>query len=189
MPSVSMEGAKATAVFVVIVALAVLFLAGHYTVLDREKATLDKQLSDARAEKATLDNLKRQVEEFEKKKQLLTRKINIIEALKKNQTGPVTMLNALATTVESSGTLWLTSFTNDGAKISVDGVAGNVNTVADFITNLKRSGYFKNVEIQQSYEDDTKAISTFVFSITAEIAGSEPPAGTAPAAPPAGAKT
>jgi len=192
MPSVSMEGAKATALFVIIVLAAVAVLGVHYTRLNSEYTRLNEDLRKAEAEKRRLQAVKAQFDENVTKKQLLTRKHDIIAALTRNQTGPVTMLNALAATVESSGTLWLTSFTNDGSKVSLDGVAGNVTTVADFITNLKRSGYFKNVEIKESYEDDTKVVSTFVFSITADIAGAEPPAPAAtraPGASPPGAKS
>ncbi len=194
MPSVSVEGAKATVVFVIIVVAAVAALGVHYTMLSSENTTLNEELRKAEAEKRRLQAVKEQVDAFEKKKALLTKKINIIEALKRNQTGPVTMLNALANTVQSSGTLWLTSFTNDGNKIAVNGIAGNVNTVADFITNLKRSGYFKNVEIAQSYEEETSGVSTFVFTISAEVAPPEPPPASPGApgagpAPPAGAKS
>ncbi len=184
MPSVSVEGAKATALFVVIALLAVGWIGFRYTTLTSENARLNEDLRKAQAEKQRLQAVKEQVDAFEKKKQLLTKKINIIETLKRNQTGPVTMLNALANTVQSSGTLWLTSFTNDGTKIAVNGIAGNVNTVADFITNLKRSSYFKNVEIAQSYEEETPGGgSTFVFTISADVAPPEaPPATGTPAA-------
>lgn len=192
MPSVSMEGAKATALFVIMVLAAVGWLGFRFTYLTRENVKLRADLDTAQAEQRRLQAVKVQVNELEKKKQLLNRKISIIEDLKNKQTGPVTMLNALAATVESSGTIWLTSFTNDGSKVSLDGVAGNVTTVADFITNLKRSGYFTNVEIKESYEDDTKSVSTFVFSITADIGGAAAPAPASPGAPgtrPPGAKT
>lgn len=182
MPSVSMEGAKATILFAIIVLAAVAVLGVHYTMLQSENARLQEELAKAQREQQRLQAVKTQVDQYTKKSAELNRKIEIIEALKKNQTGPVTMLNALATTVENSGTVWLTSFTNDGVKISLDGIAGNVNTVADFITNLKRSGYFKNVEIRESYEDDSKAIPTFVFSISADIESATPVAVGAPAA-------
>lgn len=178
MPSVSVEGAKATALLVVILAVAVALLAGHYYKLTNEKAQLDKELAAAETEKARLAQVKTAYEEFQKRTQLLSRRINIIEGLKKAQTGPVTLLSTLANTVEASGPLWLTSFGNEGARINLEGVANSVNTVADFITNLKRCGQFKNVEIKETYEDSQlKDVSTFFFSVSAELVAAQPAGG------------
>jgi Tfp pilus assembly protein PilN len=170
MPSISMEGAKATALFVVILALAVLGLAGHYWMLNSEKVKLDDEMKMAEAEKARLARVKAEYEQFQKATQALERRINIIEGLKRAQTGPVTLLNTLAATVESSGPIWLTSFDAEANKITMAGVANSVNTVADFITNLKNCGQFKNVEIKESYQDaSSKQVMMFLFSITADV--------------------
>lgn len=171
MPSISMEGAKATALFVVILALAVLGLAGHYWMLSSEKVKLEDEMKMAEAEKARLARVKAEYEQFQKATQALQRRINIIEGLKKAQTGPVTLLSTLAATVESSGPIWLTSFdADDKNKITMAGVANSVNTVADFITNLKNCGQFKNVEIKESYQDaSSKQVMMFLFSITADV--------------------
>jgi Tfp pilus assembly protein PilN len=170
MPSISMEGAKATALFVVILALAVLGLAGHYWMLSSEKVKLEDEMKMAEAEKARLARVKAEYEQFQKATQALQRRINIIEGLKKAQTGPVTLLNTLAATVESSGPIWLTSFDAEANKITMAGVANSVNTVADFITNLKNCGQFKNVEIKESYQDaSSKQVTMFLFSITADV--------------------
>ena len=36
----------------------------------------------------------------------------------------------------------------------IDGEAGSINAVANFITQLKRSGYFDKVEIKNAKEND-----------------------------------
>lgn len=177
MPSVSMEGARSTAVFVIVFVLAIGALFAHYTMLNGEADRLAEELRQVEAEKQRLSRVKAEVDEFEKKKTYYTNRINIIDKLKEYRSGPVTLLNALANTVESSGTLWLTSFDNNGQRINLSGVAANVNTVADFITNLKNSGHFRNVEIRDSYQDDRyKDMMTFVFRISAELAPATPPA-------------
>jgi Tfp pilus assembly protein PilN len=176
MPTISMEGAKATMLCVAIVALAVLALGYDYWRVTGEKAALDKALGEAQAESKRLARVKTEYDQFQTATQALEKRINIIEGLKKSQTGPVTLLNTIASTVESSGPLWLTSFDNSGDKITMTGTADNVNTVADFITKLRTCGQFKNVEIKESYQDNSiKDVPTFYFSITAELA-------TAPAA-------
>ena len=172
------EGAKLTALFVVILALGVGLLGMHYMSLTNEKKILDDRMAKAEKEKVRLASVKTELDQFEKRKQLYLKQINIIEGLKQNQTGPVTLLNTVANTVRASDQLWLTNFKNDGAKVSIDGIAGSVNTVADFISSLKRSGQFKNVEIKEAIQDDKiKELTTFVFSITAERADIAPSGG------------
>jgi len=62
----------------------------------------------------------------------------------------------------------------------MDGASASVNSVANFITALKRSGYFQKVEIKETKQEDKVAgIQTFVFQMTAEIS----PPQSAPVAP------
>ena len=80
-------------------------------------------------------------------------------------------MNALANTVTRTDTLWLTSMERSGNVLSVQGTAGSINAVANFITQMKNSGYFNEIEIKGSVQDarDT-SIQTFNFTLTAEFA-------------------
>jgi Tfp pilus assembly protein PilN len=62
----------------------------------------------------------------------------------------------------------------------MEGAAASVNSVANFITALKRSGYFQKVEIKETKQDEkTTGIQTFLFQMSAEIS----PPQLAPIAP------
>ena len=170
-PSVSVEGAKLTFLLVIFLVAALVVLIVDWQRIASQKSELDTRMVAAQKEKADLAGVKVEVEKAKRKKQELERQIQIIEALKERRTGPVNLLNTLVNTVDLSEHLWLTSFVSKDNTISMNGVANSVNTVADFITNLKSSGRFKSVEIQQSYqEDQIKGFPTFVFSINAEWA-------------------
>ncbi len=169
-PSVSLEGAKLTVMFLVIVGLGLGALFVHWSILQKENKRLTDQQQQEQARKDKLAGIKTEYERFEKQQQILVKQGNILEGLRKNQSGPVTLLNTVANTVVASDQVWLTSFENDGLKVAIDGVAVSVNSVADFITNLKRTGQFKTIEIKESYQDDRfKDLPTFVFSIAAEL--------------------
>jgi Tfp pilus assembly protein PilN len=75
--------------------------------------------------------------------------------------------------------------------LTIDGASASVNGVANFITALKRSGYFSNIEIKESKQDEkASAVQTFTFEILAQITppGAPAPATTArPASAPAAA--
>jgi len=91
--------------------------------------------------------------------------------LQRNRTGGQELLNALANTVSRTDTLWLTSLERNGNGLTLQGTAGSINAVANFITQLKNSGYFDAIEIKESQQDtkDT-TIQTFNFSLTAQFA-------------------
>ena len=122
-------------------------------------------------EKARLEQLKAQVDEFERQKVVLQQRINIIEELQRNRTGGQELLDALANTVVRTDTLWLTSFTRSGNGLTIIGTAGSINAVANFITQLEHSGYFNQIEIKESTQDTKNtAIQTFTFTLTAQFA-------------------
>jgi Tfp pilus assembly protein PilN len=121
-------------------------------------------------EKARLEQLKAQVDEFERQKAVLQQRINIIEALQRNRTGGQELLDALANTVIRTDTLWLTSLSRQGNALTILGTAGSINAVANFITQLEHSGYFNQIEIKESVQDTkNSAVQTFTFSLTAQF--------------------
>ena len=143
------------------------------------------------AQKADLEQTKLQVEAFEKQKVVLQQRVATIEQLQRDRTGGQELLDMVANTVSRTENLWLTEMTRKGNTLAIEGSSASINSVANFITALKRSGYFSKVEIKESKQDEKNlGVQTFVFQISAEI--TPPPAVQArPAssvAPPATAK-
>ncbi len=141
------------------------------TQLNEENARI-KQLQ---AQKTELEQIKLQVEAFEKQKQVLQQRVSTIEQLQRDRTGGQELLDQIANTVSRAENLWLISMTKKGSSVTMEGAAASLNSVANFITALKRSGYFQKIEIKESKQDDKNtAIQTFLFTIDAEIAPSGP---------------
>ena len=134
-----------------------------------------------RAEKASLQQIKQEVDRFEAQKTVLQQRIDVIETLQKNRTGGQELLEMVASTVVHVDSIWLTSLNRTGNSIELQGESASINSVANFITQLKRSGYFDNVEIKSAAEDDiVPSVETYNFSMSASIA-------TTPAAAPGAA--
>ena len=160
--------------------------------------TWQKQLNEENArikvltaQKADLEQTKLQVEAFEKQKVVLQQRVATIEQLQRDRTGGQELLDMVANTVSRTENLWLTEMTRKGNTLAMEGSSASINSVANFITALKRSGYFQKVEIKETKQDDKNlAVQTFLFQISAEI--TPPPAVQArpasSAAPPATAK-
>jgi Tfp pilus assembly protein PilN len=179
-------GAALPLVFIgagVVLGLLVLFYFYHswQTQLEGEK----KRIQQLQAQKTDLENIKQQVDAFEKQKQVLQQRVSTIEQLQRDRTGGQELLDQVANTVSRAENLWLISMTKKGSTISMDGAAASLNSVANFITALKRSGYFQKVEIKDSKQDEKNTnVQTFLFTITADIAPATGPV-AAPGAKPA----
>jgi type IV pilus assembly protein PilN len=157
-----------------------LILVLHYWSLGRDIQAINRNIAIQQREKDRLATLKQQVEAFEVQKRVLQQRIDVIETLRRNQAGPVQLLDALGATVNRTELLWLTQLKQSGNQLTINGMAGSNHAVANFITNLKRSGFFQNVEIKESKQDERRPnVTAFVFSVTCEFVPPQP-AGAAP---------
>jgi type IV pilus assembly protein PilN len=145
------------------------------------------KIKQLQTQKTDLEQVKLQVEAFEKQKAVLQQRVSTIEQLQRDRTGGQELLDQIAGTVSRTENLWLTSMVKKDNNLTLEGASASVNGVANFITALKRSGYFSNIEIKESKQDDkSTAVQTFNFSISAQIT---PPNSSATAAKPASAPT
>jgi Tfp pilus assembly protein PilN len=161
-------------------ALGVLALFLLYLSWQKQLNEENARIKQLQAQKADLEQIKRQVDTFEAQKKILTQRVQTIEQLQRDRTGAQELLDEIASTVSRTENLWLITMTRKGNNLSMEGASGSVNSVANFITALKRSGYFQKVEIKETKQEDKVAgIQTFVFQMTAEIS----PPQSAPVAP------
>src|ERR1700741_4162 len=146
----------------------------------------NNRIKQGQAQKTELEQIKLQVEAFEKQKQVLQQRVGTIEQLQRDRTGGQELLDQVANTVSRAENLWLTSMSKKGSAVTLEGASASINSVANFITALKRSGYFQKIEIKDAKQDDRNAsVQTFLFTINAEIAPNGPEAQAKPANNPA----
>jgi type IV pilus assembly protein PilN len=169
-------GAALPLLFVVIGAVVgILVLGYYYHSLQTQLNDENKKIKTLTAQKTELESIKQQVEAFEKQKATLQQRVGIIEQLQRDRTGGQELLDMIANTVSRTENLWLSSLTRKGNALALEGSSATLNSVANFITALKRSGYFQKVEIKESRQDEKNiAIQTFTFQISAEVAPQQP---------------
>jgi Tfp pilus assembly protein PilN len=112
-------------------------------------ATGTEKRAKLRIEEARLKSLQKEIEKFEKLKQMRQARIDVIEKLKENQTGPVVLLNTVIQSIPQDGSLWLTNLTQKDDRIKLVGFTQNTDVIPDFMSNLAASGYFKAVDLEQ----------------------------------------
>jgi Tfp pilus assembly protein PilN len=148
------------------VVLGLAFLTFLYLTWQKQLNEENRRITQLSAEKTQLEQIKQQVDSFQKQKGVLQQRV-------------------------STENLWLTNVTRKGNTLTMQGSSASINAVANFITALKRSGYFQKVEIKESKQDDRNtAVQTYTFEISAEITPpqavqSKPASAPVPAAPPA----
>lgn len=170
--AVPLEATVQILFLVVAVALASVILGVTYFQQKRELDSTNKKILALRAEKQSLQQIKQDVDRFQSQKAVLQQRINVIETLQKNRTGAQQLLQMVASTVVQVDSLWLTSLDRQGNSLSIEGEAGSIDAVANFLTQMKRSGYFDQIQLKDAKENDIlPSVQTFSFSMTASIAG------------------
>lgn len=158
-----------TGVLVVLLLLAVAGNYFYYWSLGKQAVTLKQKMADANRENLRLAEVKAKYLELEKQKDIYERRVNLIHQLQDNRSGPATLLTTISDTVNKTDAVWLNIMKEDGNNIQMEGVALSVDAVASLMHNLKRSGYFKNIEIKDTYQDDiVKDMAAFVFILVCE---------------------
>jgi Tfp pilus assembly protein PilN len=137
--------------------------------LDRQAQSIDAKMKVAEQTNRELSDVKAKYLERQKEADNYKRRVDVIDQLRKGQSGPVELLNTIASTVNGTEAVWFNTMKDQGANISIEGMALSTDAVANLIANLQKTGYFKNIEIKETYQDDTvKDMQAFQFTLTCE---------------------
>ncbi len=168
--AVPLESTVSALMALAALALAFIILFVQYVRMGQELDATNQKIRALQAEKARLQQVAQEVEQYQREMAVLQQHIDVIETLQKNRTGGQELLSMVANTVVRTDALWLTKLARKGNSLEIEGKAGSVNAVANFITQLKRSGFFGKVEIKEAKENDANpAVALFDFSMSAEV--------------------
>jgi type IV pilus assembly protein PilN len=171
--AVGAGGGMQNALLAAILLLSLLFVGYRWMSLGRQKRDWEEKNRVADAELVRLAEVRKKGEEYQRQRDQLERKVNLITQLKKNQAVPVHILDQISRNLPDF--LWLDSMSESGAHtLSIRGKATNYNAVANFYNNLAASTWFKNVT-QGTVQEVPEGVS---FSLTCEFV---PPKDEAPA--------
>jgi Tfp pilus assembly protein PilN len=157
-----------------LVGMLLLLLAGganwwYYKGLNDASTKLQADLTKAKAENATLASAKTRYQERQKQFDLYDHRVKVIHQLQESQTGPLDLMNTIAGTVNGTDAVWLATMNEDGNNINLTGTALSATAVANLLSNLKKTNYFKTVEIKETYQDESvKDLQAFQFTIVCE---------------------
>jgi type IV pilus assembly protein PilN len=138
--------------------------------LSRNISELNAKIEDAQAELTKLQAIVKQVNAMKQELDKLEAKMDIIAMLELNRAGPVRIMDALTSLVVAEK-MWLTSLTEEGGQMSLAGVAMDNKTIADFMTRIEKSPYFKVVDLISSKQVELKKdkVKFKEFTITCRL--------------------
>ena len=146
---------------------------GYWYHLDQEKKSIEVQMRVAEQKNRELADIKVRYMERQRQAELYKRRVDVIDQLRNNQSGPVNLLSMIGDTVNGTEAVWLNSMQDQGASVAIDGTALSSDAVANLISNLQKTGFFRNIEIKESYQDENvKDMQAFQFTLTCEKAKS-----------------
>src|SRR5208337_4584763 len=127
---------------------------GYWYQLDREKKSIEVQTRIAEQKNRTLSDIKVRYLERQRQAEAYKRRVDVIDQLRAGQSnGTVNLLSTIADTVNGTEAVWLNSMQDQGASVAIDGTALSSDAVANLISNLQKTGFFRNIEIKESYQD------------------------------------
>jgi len=136
-------GQKLTLGCSLILIVTAVLIGWRYWAVTKESARLDQEIEKAQKETVRLHSIITQVQQFEQRKAQLQQRVTLIEQLRKEQTGPVHILDQVSRALPSM--MWLTDLkeTATANEILIEGRCLNDTIIADFVANLEGSGYFE----------------------------------------------
>jgi len=142
---------------------------GYWYGLDRQEKSIATQMAAAQQKNRELSDVKAKYLERQTQANNYKRRVDVIDSLRAAQAGPVNLLAMLGETVNGTEAVWLKSMDDTGASVNLEGMALSTDAVANLIANLQKTGFFKTVEIKETYQDDQiKDMQAFQFTLTCE---------------------
>lgn len=156
----------------VVLVVAGLFNLGYWYRLDHQSKAIAANMKVAEQKNRELADVKARFLERQKQADNYKRRVDVIDGLRASATqsgGPVSLMAMLGETVNNTEAVWLSKMDDLGPNVSLEGTALSADAVANLIANLQKTGYFKNVEIKETYQDErVKDMQAFQFTLTCE---------------------
>ena len=149
---------------------AVLIIGWRYWSLDQDSKRLDTEIAGAQAETARLKVVLSEIQKFEQRSAQLQERVSLIEQLRRDQTGPVHLLDEISRALPPM--LWLTDVKQsaNANEVVIDGRCITLTGLSDFVGNLEQSGYFKrSIEIVSTQTETLPTGELVRFSIRAQF--------------------
>jgi type IV pilus assembly protein PilN len=124
----------------------------------------EKKISDLKVKIGEIDNIKKLQDD-------VRRKLDVLNQLRKNKTGPARRLANICDSVPEK--VWLTKYIESSTTTSIAGIAYNEELIADLMRNLMATGDFDAVELQVSEQHEVVGVKAKKFELLCLLKASQ----------------
>ncbi len=133
-------------VFVLSLVFVLVVMGWYFMKLSSTLKDRKKEEAQIKVELAGYKKTIERINSLEKKIAEIRKKLDVIKDLEKKKTGPVLLLDQIASAVPKEK-LWLTSLVEKQGKLTLNGTAMDNETVAVFMTNLEKAELISAVDL------------------------------------------
>lgn len=162
--SISLPAFNLGLLFGIVYLAAVLGIGGYWWTLKLTESRLRSDMDLARKEIQVLTAKIGQENKMKEMAAELRKRIAVIETLTKNQARTIQLVDTFANAVPPD--LWITLMEEKNAALKITGAAASSVAVSNFMTNLRNSGKFKDIDIVVSRQDLARATPQVTFEVT-----------------------
>lgn len=138
---------------------------------------LNSRIDDLKRDKAAKEARKKEqekqleeVKNVEAERKLVQERIAIIDQLKKNQTGPVRLLDEVSRMLPPG--VNLTSMVEKSGQVDLTGTAFTNNELVKFIDNLKGNSYFSDIYLLETKQSQSEGVEIYQYKMQFKFKGS-----------------
>jgi len=158
---------KELVILILSVALLFVLLVVIQRITDKEMEDTLVQISETKKEINYYKSLMTEVTKAKEAQKILQDKLNIINSLRKGKASPARVLDELS--IDKPEKIQLESLKKEGSRLGIEGIALDDETVANFMTNLRKSKLFKNVDLIVTEQTELNKIKLKKFVLSCEI--------------------
>ncbi len=151
---------------------------GIYSITMAKIKSTQEEISNSEREIEVLKKKIGEINDIKKLQDDVKKKLDILDQLRRNNTGPAIRFAKLSDSVPDK--VWLTKYTENGDNVSIGGVAFTEDLIAELMRNLQATNEFQNIELgvseQMSIKDQKVKRFEITFTMkTQKVAESAPP--------------
>jgi type IV pilus assembly protein PilN len=165
----------------VILVVTVLGIGWWFWSLRQESIQLDAEIAAAQQESARLSAVLVEVQQFERQREQLQLRVALIRQLRSGQSIPVQLLDHISRSVPDM--LWLTSLTQEGTQVTIEGRSTTLIALSDLVGNLGNTEFLLkpieilNSQVQPAAGTGVQATPELIqFTVRAQMKTTEQPA-------------
>jgi type IV pilus assembly protein PilN len=154
---------RQTTIYGLSVVLLLMVMVYYFLRLNNEVSILETKQKKLRADFQSYQKTIKRIDELDKKIGEIKSKLAVIRKLEKKKTGPVRLLDEIASAVPKDK-LWLKSLNEKKGSLTLQGTAMDNETVALFMTNLEKAKHVNTVDLKSTKLRTVKlGVSDFIL--------------------------